>query len=208
MQVLPYEMDDGIQFGEVEQAAPERALRPDENRHFAVVAYGDPQQGDLPIFVDLDVLADMEDHALSDTSVELGGVLLGGHYEDENGRPFVVVTDSLRARALRKHQGLVQVHARHLGGDHPRARRVSARVGHGRLVSHASRLGRVPVGHGHVHLRQFLQQAARCSVCDRSLPGRPGDVSVDGGLRGTGCEELADFSSQPPDFGLRNSNTM
>jgi proteasome lid subunit RPN8/RPN11 len=40
-----------------------------------------------------------------DTSVELGGVLLGGHYEDERGRPFVVVTDSLRARHYESTKG-------------------------------------------------------------------------------------------------------
>src|SRR5262245_13380030 len=47
----------------------------------------------------------MEEHALSDTAVELGGVLLGGHYEDEAGRPFVVVTDSLRARHYESTKG-------------------------------------------------------------------------------------------------------
>jgi proteasome lid subunit RPN8/RPN11 len=90
-------VNDEIQFGEVEQSAPQPALRPDENRHYAVVAYGQPRAAELPIFVDLDVLADMEGHAQSDTSVELGGVLLGGSYQDAEGRPFVVVTDSLRA---------------------------------------------------------------------------------------------------------------
>jgi proteasome lid subunit RPN8/RPN11 len=40
----------------------------------------------------------MEAHALSDTGVELGGVLLGGQYEDEQNRPFVVIADALRAR--------------------------------------------------------------------------------------------------------------
>ena len=70
-------MNDEIQFGEVEQAAPARALRPDENRHYAVAAYCEAEDRDLPVFVDLDVLADMEEHAQSDTSVELGGVLLG-----------------------------------------------------------------------------------------------------------------------------------
>ena len=59
--------------------------------------YGEPREDELPIFVDLDVLADMEQHALSDTSVELGGVLLGGRYVDADGRPFVVITESLRA---------------------------------------------------------------------------------------------------------------
>jgi proteasome lid subunit RPN8/RPN11 len=95
---LSYEdVNDEIEFGEVEEAAPQRALRPDENRHYAVAAYGEPQEADLTIFVDLDVLADMEDHAHSNTSVELGGVLLGGCHHDERGQPFFVITDSLRA---------------------------------------------------------------------------------------------------------------
>jgi proteasome lid subunit RPN8/RPN11 len=90
-------MADDIQFGDVEETAPKRALRPDENRHFAVAKYGEVNDGELAIFVDLDVLAEMEAHALADTTVELGGVLLGGTYEDGQGRPFVVITDSLRA---------------------------------------------------------------------------------------------------------------
>lgn len=98
-------MNDEIQFGEVEHAAPHRALRPDENRHYAVAAYGEPEDGDLAIFIDLDVLADMEDHALSNTAVELGGVLLGGCYEDEQGRPFVVISDSLRAQHYESTKG-------------------------------------------------------------------------------------------------------
>lgn len=98
-------MDDGIEFGEVEHAAPEGALRPDQNRHYAVAAYGSPKEGELPIFVDLDVVRDMEVHALSDTSVELGGVLLGGTHVDEEGRPFVVITDSLRAQHYESTKG-------------------------------------------------------------------------------------------------------
>ena len=98
-------MDNDIQFGEVEEAAPNRALRPDQNRHFAVVAHGEPSDGELPVFVDLDVLADMEEHALSDTSVELGGVLLGSTCLDDGGRPFIVVTDSLRAEHYESTKG-------------------------------------------------------------------------------------------------------
>jgi proteasome lid subunit RPN8/RPN11 len=98
-------MDDEIQFGEVEQASPQTSLRPDRNKHFAVAAYGSPEDRDLPIFVDLDVLQDMEDHALSDTSVELGGVLLGQTCTDEDGRPFIVVTDSLRAQHYESTKG-------------------------------------------------------------------------------------------------------
>ncbi len=91
-------MDADIQFGDVEEARPEVHLRPDRNKHYAVVPHAAPREEDLPIFVDLDVMRDMEAHALEDTSVELGGVLLGGQYEDEDGHPFVVVTDSLRAQ--------------------------------------------------------------------------------------------------------------
>jgi proteasome lid subunit RPN8/RPN11 len=98
-------LDTDIQFGEVEEARPERQLRPDKNRHYAVAAYGEPALEDLPIYVDLDVMHDMETHAQSDTSVELGGVLLGGQYEDENGRPFVIVTDSLRANHFEATKG-------------------------------------------------------------------------------------------------------
>lgn len=90
-------MDSDIQFGEVQEAGREVQLRPDQNRHYAVVPVHSPEDADLPIYVDIDVMRDMETHALTDTSVELGGVMLGGQYEDEEGNPFVVVTDSLRA---------------------------------------------------------------------------------------------------------------
>ena len=98
-------MDDGISFGDVAEASPRKTLRPDRNKHFAVASYGDPQAAELPIFVDLDVWHDMEQHALSDPTVELGGVLLGGQYEDEAGRPFVLVTDSLRAQHYESTKG-------------------------------------------------------------------------------------------------------
>ena len=90
-------MDGDIQFGEVQQARPARRRRPDRDRHFAVCACGTAAGGDLPIFVEMDVLAEIEAHARSDTSVELGGVLLGGQFEDQDGDPFVLVLDSLRA---------------------------------------------------------------------------------------------------------------
>lgn len=98
-------MSDDIQFGDVEEVQPEKNLRPDRNRHFAVVSYGEPNERDLPIFVDLDVLLDMETHAASDKTVELGGVMLGGHYHDENGQPFVVVSDTLRAEHYESTKG-------------------------------------------------------------------------------------------------------
>jgi proteasome lid subunit RPN8/RPN11 len=90
-------MDADIQFGDVEQERPRTMRRPDENRHFAVVRCGEPGTQDLPIYVDLDAMFDMETHAQSNTNVELGGVLLGGQYVDGDGRPFVIVNDCLRA---------------------------------------------------------------------------------------------------------------
>jgi proteasome lid subunit RPN8/RPN11 len=94
-----------IQFGEVEQLRPGRRRRPDRDRHFAVCPYGAPVGGDLPIFVDMDVLAEIEAHARSDPSVELGGVLLGGQFEDQEGNPFVLVLDSLRAEHYESSRG-------------------------------------------------------------------------------------------------------
>ncbi len=98
-------MSNDIQFGDLETAGPKRAARPDQNLHFAVVPYGAPLDEDLPIYVDVDVLREMELHAESDANVELGGVLLGGQFEDDQGRPFVVVTDSLRAEHYENTRG-------------------------------------------------------------------------------------------------------
>lgn len=98
-------MDSDIQFGELEESLPERHLRPDQNRHYSVVSYNSPGAGDLPIFVDMDVMREMESHALSNTNVELGGVLLGGRYEDKDGNAFVLITDSLRAEHFEATKG-------------------------------------------------------------------------------------------------------
>lgn len=98
-------MSSDIQFGELEQAGPRRAKRPDQNLHFVVVAYGTPGDHDLPIYVDLDVMREMELHAESDTEVELGGVLLGGQLEDADGHPFVIISDSLRAQHYENTRG-------------------------------------------------------------------------------------------------------
>jgi proteasome lid subunit RPN8/RPN11 len=94
-----------IQFGDMEQAGRQRQLPPNRNKQYAVAACGRPGAEDLRIFVDLDALRDMETHALSDTHVELGGVLLGGQYQDESGEPFVVVQDSLRAEHFEATRG-------------------------------------------------------------------------------------------------------
>jgi len=98
-------MDADIHFGEVEEAQPEVRLRPDENKHYAVVAFESPRKNELPVYVDLDVMRDMESHALSDKSVELGGVMLGGQYHDSEGNAFVLVSDSLRAQHFEATKG-------------------------------------------------------------------------------------------------------
>src|SRR6188472_4292558 len=90
-------MNDDIQFGEVEEASPQKTLRPDRNKHFAIAPIGTPAEGELPIFLDMDVAHDMEVHAQSAKTVELGGVLLGAQCTDDDGKPFVLITDSLRA---------------------------------------------------------------------------------------------------------------
>ena len=90
-------MNDEIEFGQIEETGPRRGLRPDLNAHFVVAAYGEPEAGELPIYVDLDALVAIEEHARSDMSVELGGVLLGGTYLDGEGRPYVVISDMLAA---------------------------------------------------------------------------------------------------------------
>ena len=102
----PDEFDgDGISFGNVEQTQPDQELRPDENKHYAVAPVFQPRSHDLPIYVDIDALLDMERHALTDTSVELGGVMLGGQYVDSDGNPFVVISDSLRAEHYESTKG-------------------------------------------------------------------------------------------------------
>lgn len=90
-------MDNSISFGEVEEAQPEVHPRPDQNYHFAVVPVGAVDGQDLPIYIDIDTVLDIESHALVDTDIELGGVLLGGQYVDDQGQSFVLVRDSLRA---------------------------------------------------------------------------------------------------------------
>ena len=87
-----------IQLGDVEQARPERHRRPDRNLHFSVQPYGALCEGELPIFVHWDVMRDIEAHACSNIGVELGGVLLGRQYTDEDGHDFVLIQDALRAQ--------------------------------------------------------------------------------------------------------------
>jgi proteasome lid subunit RPN8/RPN11 len=87
-----------IQFGDLQHTQPKSALRPDQDAHFLVTTVGQVGDHELPIYVDLDVMRDMEAHARTNTEVELGGVMLGQQSIDGDGRPFVWISDCLRAR--------------------------------------------------------------------------------------------------------------
>ncbi|HKI19946.1 MAG TPA: Mov34/MPN/PAD-1 family protein [Isosphaeraceae bacterium] len=90
---------DDIIFGEMSVREPERRQRPDCDRRFACVSYEVPGPDDLPVFLDRRAADAIERHALSDTSVELGGILLGKECLDPaTGRPFVWITQSLEAK--------------------------------------------------------------------------------------------------------------
>ena len=73
-------------------------MRPDQDAQFIVAPVGEVRDGEMPIFVDLDVMRDMVAHAYSNKKVELGGVMLGQALTDSDGNPFVVISDCLRAQ--------------------------------------------------------------------------------------------------------------
>lgn len=86
-------------FEEIQYREPVRLLRPDRDLRYACLAYQAPAPEDLPIFVDHRTTDAMERHALSDTSVELGGILLGKECVDEaTGTQFVWISQSLEAK--------------------------------------------------------------------------------------------------------------
>jgi proteasome lid subunit RPN8/RPN11 len=90
---------DEIVFGDVTFREPERRRRPDRDRTWACLAYEVPAPHDLPIFLDRLTADAIERHALRDTSVELGGILLGKEcLDDQTGEPYVWVTKSLEAK--------------------------------------------------------------------------------------------------------------
>lgn len=90
---------EGIVFDEVRHREPQKARRPDSDPRFASLAYGVPAPGDLPVFIDRIPADAIERHALRDTSVELGGILLGKECVDEaTGQPFVWISNSLEAK--------------------------------------------------------------------------------------------------------------
>jgi proteasome lid subunit RPN8/RPN11 len=86
-------------FGDVAYREPRRLRRPDRDRKYACLAYQVPGADDMPIFLDREVADRIERHALSDTSVELGGILLGHEcVDDQTGQPFVWISRELEAR--------------------------------------------------------------------------------------------------------------
>ncbi len=90
---------DDIVFEEIKYREPKKARRPDRDRRFACLAYEIPRPEDLPIFLDRKPADAIERHALRDTSVELGGIMLGLEcVDDQTGEPFVWVTESLEAK--------------------------------------------------------------------------------------------------------------
>ena len=91
--------DEDIQFDDVAYREPLKARRPDLDPRFACIAYRLPGHEDMPIYLDKSPADAIERHALRDTSVELGGILLGKECLDETtGKPFVWVTEALEAK--------------------------------------------------------------------------------------------------------------
>lgn len=156
--------DREIELGEVEATSHERRLRPDRNRQFCVVACGRPAGDDLPIFIDLDALADIEAHARSNTRVELGGVMLGGQYEDDQGRPFVLIADTLRARHYESTAGSFKF-THETWAEFTRQR-----------ADRPADLRIVGWYHTHPNMGIFLSEMDRF-ICEHFF-GRPGDVAL------------------------------
>jgi proteasome lid subunit RPN8/RPN11 len=90
---------DDIVFEDVTYREPRRVRRPDRDRRFTCIAYELPAPGDLPIFLDRKPADAIERHALRDTRVELGGILLGQEcVDDVTDEAFVWVTEAIEAK--------------------------------------------------------------------------------------------------------------
>jgi len=90
---------DEMVFQEIVYREPVRLRRPDRDCRYACLSYQVPAPSDLPIFLDHRAADAIERHALSDTSVELGGILLGTKcLDDITGAPFVWISQSLEAK--------------------------------------------------------------------------------------------------------------
>lgn len=106
------DLADELTFGEVQTKTQKSThLPPTSNGHFAVQAVtceankSPSKPPPTSVFVDLDTMLDMQEHAAEDTSVELGGILLGHRGVQPDGSAFVVINDSLRARHYKATRG-------------------------------------------------------------------------------------------------------
>ena len=166
--VRPLNGDD-ITFGEMKVREPERRKRPDRDRKFACLAYEVPGPADLPIFLDRRAADAIERHALSDTSVELGGILLGKECLDPaTGEAVCLGHPVARGQALRQHPGQLHLHPRFVGRNHPRARPAVSRIRHRGLVSHPSQFRHLSLASRPVYSSQFF-----CTAAPGRLRGRP-----------------------------------
>ena len=86
-------------FDEIKYREPARVKRPDRDPQYACIACQTPGPDDLPIFIDRGPADLIERHALSDVSVELGGILLGKECVDPaTGDHFAWITQALEAK--------------------------------------------------------------------------------------------------------------
>lgn len=86
-------------FDSVTYREPRKLRRPDRDAVLSCILCGLRLADELPIFLDHAPADAIERHALSNTSVELGGILLGWECVDEtSGEPFVWITQALEAR--------------------------------------------------------------------------------------------------------------
>ncbi len=91
--------DDEIVFGEMSYREPARLAPPDRDPEVAALAYGVPVPEDPAIYLDIKAAEAIERHAASDTSVELGGILLGKECIDiHTGKPFVWIVERIEAK--------------------------------------------------------------------------------------------------------------
>lgn len=103
-----------VVFGDVRtKERTQKPVPPCSNGHYAVQRVPPPKNDSSShssvaptnVYVQLDVMLDMQEHGAEDTSVELGGVLLGYRGSQDNGEPYVVINDSLRARHYKATRG-------------------------------------------------------------------------------------------------------
>ena len=91
------EKDLDIELGKPVRRHIEHKNSPLRDPKLATVPYDDPGSGQIPVFVAESVMRSIEEVVLRDRDREVGGVLLGGFYRNEEGS-FVEVTDFIEAK--------------------------------------------------------------------------------------------------------------